>query len=177
MALAVCMLLDPRAEAAVRRLWVRLEERGITSLASHTHGRHVPHLSLAVLRRWDVDEVRAALDGLPEGKPVDLHFDGIGTFRRGRCWLVSAVTADLVTRQERLVDVLRSCGSDLHRNYEPGSWIPHCTIAPRVQLADLGVLAATVYDVLPLRARAERAALIDSGTGQRWLLPRLPCPR
>ncbi|WP_026874408.1 2'-5' RNA ligase family protein [Jiangella gansuensis] len=174
MALAVCLLLDSRADLAVRRLWSRLEERGIASLASHTHGGHVPHVSLAVLRRWDGDEVRAALDTLPQGEAIDLHFDGIGTFRRGRCWLVSAVTADLVTRQERLVDVLRASGADLHRNYEPGSWIPHCTISPRVQLADLGVLAATVYVVLPLRARVERAALIDSGTGQQWPLPHLP---
>jgi hypothetical protein len=31
-----------------------------------------------------------------------------------------------------------------------------------------------VYDVLPLEAVAERAALVDSGTGERWPLPHCP---
>jgi hypothetical protein len=43
-----------------------------------------------------------------------------------------------------------------------------------VQLAALPKVAAVVNDVLPLHAWADRAALIDSGTGQRWLLPHIP---
>jgi hypothetical protein len=45
MALALCLLLDRRSDALVRELWKRLEENGIPTLLSHTHGRHVPHLS------------------------------------------------------------------------------------------------------------------------------------
>jgi hypothetical protein len=40
--------------------------------------------------------------------------------------------------------------------------------APRAPLAKLPVLAATVYDVLPLDARLDRVALIDSATGELW---------
>ncbi|TDD64154.1 2'-5' RNA ligase family protein [Jiangella aurantiaca] len=174
MALAVCLLFDPPAEAAVRRLWNRLEERGIASLGSHTHGRHVPHVSLAVLRRWDLDEVRATVEALPDGGPVQLRFDGMGTFPRGRSWLIAAVGARLAARQERIAAALQAAGADLHRSYTPGSWVPHCTVAPRVPLDALGVLAATVYEVLPLAALADRAALIDSGTGEQWPLPHVP---
>ncbi|SDT71756.1 2'-5' RNA ligase family protein [Jiangella sp. DSM 45060] len=174
MALAVCLLLDARADAAVRRLWRRLDERGIASLGSHTHGRHVPHVSLAVLRRWDLDDVRATVEALPAGGPARLRFDGLGTFPRGRTWLVAAAGAELVARQERLAAALRDTGADLHRHYTPGSWVPHCTVAPRVPLDALQVVAATVYEVLPLPALADRAALIDSGTGERWPLPHLP---
>jgi hypothetical protein len=42
------------------------------------------------------------------------------------------------------------------------------------RLEQLPVVAATVYDVLPLPARAAHTALIDSATGQRWPLPNLP---
>ena len=35
----------------------------------------------------------------------------------------------------------------------PGAWLPHCSLAPRAPLAQLPVLAAAVYDVLPLHAR------------------------
>jgi hypothetical protein len=50
MALAVCLLFDRRTDRILRGLWDRLEDLGVPTLKSHTHGRHVPHLSLAVLR-------------------------------------------------------------------------------------------------------------------------------
>jgi hypothetical protein len=40
MALAVCLLFDRRTDRALRALWHRLEELGVPTLASHTHGRH-----------------------------------------------------------------------------------------------------------------------------------------
>src|SRR6476469_10725910 len=82
-ALAVCLLFDARSDQALRRLWVRLEDGGVGSLLSHTHGRHVPHLSYAVLRQWDLAAVAAAVEQLGDGEPVDLSFDGVGLFRRG----------------------------------------------------------------------------------------------
>jgi hypothetical protein len=63
MALAVCWLFDRRSERILRGLWDRLEELGVPTLKSHTHGRHVPHLSLAVLREWDHDKVSKAAEG------------------------------------------------------------------------------------------------------------------
>lgn len=134
MALAVCLLFDGPAERRLRALWARLEELGVPALGSHTHGRHVPHLSYAVLRDWDLEPVREAIEALPDGGPIELRFDALGTFRRGRAWLVPATTGDLATRQERVVDALRGTGMELHRHYAPGFWIPHCTLAPRVGL-------------------------------------------
>ena len=174
MALAVCWLFDRRSDRLFRNLWARLEDLGVPTLQSHTHGRHVPHLSLAVLREWRPDAVAKAVEALPDGGPVSLYFDALGTFRRGRAWLVPAVTADVLARQERTVSAVVETGADLHRHYQPGVWVPHCTLAPRVPLAALPALAAAVYDVLPLQVEANRAALIDSGTGQQWLLDQMP---
>ena len=80
MALAVCLLFDARGERAIRALWDQLETLGVPSLRSQTHGRHVPHLSYAVLRSWDLARVTAALSGLEAGEPLDVSFDGIGLF-------------------------------------------------------------------------------------------------
>lgn len=174
MALAVCLLFDGRTEDAVRKLWARLEEAGVPSMSSHTHGRHVPHLSYAVLRNWNLEEVRRPLEAL-DGEPVPLRFDAVATFRRGRCWLAPAVTADLLTRKERVTDTLaRLPDADLHKHYGPGVWLPHCSIAPRVRLADLPVVTAIANDVLPLTGVADRAALVDSSTGERWTLSTIP---
>lgn len=105
---------------------------------------------------------------------MTLHFDAIGMFRRGRCWLVPAVTSDIAARQERVVQAVESTGADLHKHYNPGVWVPHCTLAPRTRLEELPRLAAAVYDVLPLTATVETAALVNSSTGELRLLPHVP---
>jgi 2'-5' RNA ligase len=173
-ALAVCLLFDRRSERAVRALWDRLEERGVPSLRSHTHGRHLPHVSYAVLRRWDQAAVTDALAGIDGGEPVELSFDGIGLFRRGRTWLVAGVSADFVARQERVVQAVTATGAELHKHYRPGIWLPHCSLAPRATLAQLPNVAAAVFDVLPLRGRLDHAALINSATGEVCPLASLP---
>ena len=174
MALAVCMLFDPHTDRALRGLWDRLEERGVPSLRSHTHGLHRPHVSYVVLLRWDLDAVLDAVAALPGHEPYEMVFDAVGTFRRGRVCLIPAVPADLVARQQAVVGAVAGTGAVVHEHYQVGSWLPHCSIAPRARLERLPVVAATVYDVLPLPARAVQAALIDSATGQRWPLPNLP---
>jgi len=131
------LLFDRRSERAVRALWDRLEELGVGSLRSHTHGRHLPHVSYAVLRRWDDEAVAGALAGIDSGDPVELSFDGIGLFRRGRTWLVAGVSADFVARQQRVVEAVTATGAELHKHYRPGIWLPHCSLAPRVTLAQL----------------------------------------
>ena len=174
MALAVCLLFDRRSERAVRALWDRVEEQGVGSLRSHTHGRHVPHVSYAVLRCWDQAAVHEALAGLDGGEPVELSFDGVGLFRRGRTWLLAGVSADFVARQERVVEAVTAAGADLHKHYRPGVWLPHCSLAPRATLAQLPGVVAAVMDVLPLRARLDRAALVNSATGEISPLAELP---
>jgi 2'-5' RNA ligase len=172
-ALAVCLLLDDSADAVVRRLWGRLEGSGIATLQSHTHGNHVPHVSYASLRSYQLDAVMAALTRLPEAPPMRLHFDALGTFRRSRCWLAPAVTLDLATRQQAVVSAVRGTGADLHRHYRPGEWVPHLTLAPRLHLDELPTVAKIVYDVLPVTAEVSQAALVDTSTGERWRLRHL----
>lgn len=174
MALAVCLLFDRRSERALRALWDRIEEHGVSSLRSHTHRRHVPHVSYAVLRSWDQAAVAAALNHLDGGSPVELSFDGVGVFRRGRAWLVAGVSADFVIRQQRVVEAVTATGAGLHKHYRPGTWLPHCSLAPRATLAQLPLVAAAVFDVVPLLATLDRAALVNSATGEIFPLPRLP---
>ena len=173
MALAVCLLLDPPVDATVRRLWTRMEEAGVPSLATHTHGRHVPHLSYASLRSWDLDAVAAALGALADRPPLPLRLDALGIFRRSRCWLAPALSVDLAPRQQAVVEAVTATGADLHRHYRPGDWVPHVTLAPRLRLQHLPAVAQLVNDVLPVTGTASRAALVDTATGRRVPLPHL----
>ena len=173
MALAVCLLLDPPVDAAVRRLWARMEEAGVPSLATHTHGRHVPHLTYASLRAWDLDAVAAAVGALAERPPLRLRLDALGIFRRSRCWLAPALSVDLAARQQAVVEAVTATGADLHRHYRPGDWVPHVTLAPRLRLHDLPAVARLVNDVLPVTGTASHAALVDTATGRRVPVPHL----
>jgi hypothetical protein len=170
-ALAVCLLFDRRSERLVRELWDRLESQGVRTLASHTHGRHLPHLSYAVLRSWDLALVQSALAGVPTGDPVTLHCHGTLTFPRGRAALAPAVTAGLAAAQERVVTAVTDTGADLHRNYRPGWWVPHIAVATRAQGPAMATVVKTIADTLPLALHADRAALVDSSTGHTWPLP------
>ncbi len=174
MALAVCLLFDARTQSDVRGLWARLEAQGVGTLQSHTHGRHHPHLSYAVLRSWDLARVEQALADLGDAGPFAMSCHGALAFPRGRVALAPAVTADLARRQEQVVTAVLGCGADLHRNYRPGSWVPHVSVATRAQGAQLPTAVRAIADVLPLTLRVDRAALVDSATGETRLLARLP---
>jgi hypothetical protein len=174
MALGVCLLFDVRAERLLRNLWNRLEDEGIRTLRSHTHRRHHPHLSYVVLLRWELVDVRSAVEARPDGGPFELTFDAVASFPRGRTGLVPTMTPDLLNRQRAVVDSVRATGALIHQHYETGRWLPHCSIAPRVRLDQLPSVAAAVHDILPLTVRIDRAALIESATGELWPLAVVP---
>jgi 2'-5' RNA ligase len=173
-ALAVCLLFDTRSDLRVRELWARLEAAGVPTLATHTHGRHHPHLSYAVLRDWDLERVHETLCALPAAEPFTMSFHGTLAFPRGRAALAPAIAADVSLRQWRIVTALEATGADLHRHYEAGQWVPHVSVATRAQGAQLATVVKAIADVLPLTVRVDRAALIDSATGQTWRLPHIP---
>jgi 2'-5' RNA ligase len=137
----------------------------VRTLASHTHGRHVPHLTLASLMSYDLEAVRTACAALPAPAETAVRFDALGMFPRSRCWLVPAVESELVGRQQEAVAAVTETGADLHRSYQPGSWVPHLTLAPRLGLEQLPTLARHAFEILPLSATLTRTALVDTTTG------------
>lgn len=174
MALAVCLLFDRRGDALVRALWARLEAAGIGTLQTHTHGRHHPHLSYAVLLEWDLDAVAEALSGLPDEGAFPLSCQGTMSFPRGRTSLAAALAPAVFARQRRVVEALRETGAIVHRHYDPGHWLPHVTLAGGVRAGELSTVVTAVSDSVPLVLTAERAALIDTLDGHVRHLPLVP---
>jgi len=171
-ALGVVLLFDDQAERSLVALWQRLELLGVPTLATQTHGRHVPHLTYSVLAPAVTETaVLEALERLPRHGPTPLPLHGLGTFPGGIAWLAPAPTADLAARQAGVVAALTEAGLAVHPHYRPGTWVPHCTISTQARLQHLTALTDTCHAVLPLAATATRAALIDTGTGRRWPLP------
>ena len=109
----------------------------------------------------------------PVQHPQQVLLDALGMIRRSRCWLGLAPTAAIVERQQAVVEAVRSVGAQVHRSYEPGAWVPHLTLAPRLHLEQLPVVARHVFEVLPVEGTIERAALVDTTTGAVHPLPHL----
>src|SRR5690606_27988808 len=78
---------DSRASRRVRALWDALESAGVPSLRDLTHGRHRPHLSLAVADRLDPVAVVDALAGMPACPPLPVSLDYVGQFVGRVLWL------------------------------------------------------------------------------------------
>lgn len=174
MALAICLLFDPPSDRVVRDLWSRLETAGVHTMATHTHGHHHPHLSYAVLRSWDLSRVQATLAGLSDAGPFTMSFHGTLAFPRGRAALAPAISADLARRQQQVVSAVVETGADLHRNYRPGGWVPHVSVATSAPGARLATVVTAIADILPLTLNVDRAALVDSSTGETWPLAHIP---
>jgi len=167
-ALSVCLLLDERADRSVRALWQRLEDAGVGSLLTHTHGRHRPHLTLASLLGATPGTLPDLLRGLAtcrDAEPLTLRFDALGIFRRSRCWLVPEASRTLLDRQEQVAAIAASTDAMLHRNYAAGAWTPHLTLAPRLRLDRLSVVARLAFDILPVDATLGPVVVIDTTTG------------
>lgn len=173
-ALAVCALFDAAGERLIRGLWARLEDAGIGSLASHTHGHHHPHLSYAVLREWELDRVLDTLGRLPDGRRFHANAQGTVVFPRGRVALAVAVPAEVALRHDKVTSALMATGAQLHRNYRPTSWIPHVSVATRTPGSLLPVAVTAISDMLPVTLTVAGAALVDTATGETWPLPGIP---
>lgn len=171
MALAVCLLFDSAGDRLVRQLWARLEVQGVATLLTHTHRLHRPHLSLAVLRSWDLDGVIRALEPVPFVDALHLSLPGIVAFTRGRASLAAGVNADLARRQQAVAEAVETSGADLHHHYEPGRWVPHVSLATGGSASQLPVISTVVNDALPLTISIASGALIDSGSGRTWPVP------
>lgn len=174
MALAVCWLFDGPGERFIRGLWRRLEDNGIPTPLTHTHGRHWPHLSLAVVRDWEFDAVQERLAQLPEAPPPQLMLPGTLAFTGGRAAIAVAVTADIALRQQQVVDAVAAAGADLHHHYLSGRWLPHISMTTGGTADRLPLVSVLVNDALPIELHVASAALIDSGIGQLWPLAKLP---
>ena len=73
-----------------------------------------------------------------------------------------------------MVTALTETGADLHRHYLPGDWVPHVSVATHARGMQLPAVVRMVSDVVPFMLRVDRAALVDSLTGQVWPLPHVP---
>lgn len=164
---ALEFFFDDEADRAVRALWDRLERAGVPSLATRTHRRHRPHVSIAIagsIAPATRDALRADLARLAIPR---LWLSTLGAFSSADpvLMLAAVVDTELLAVHSAVHDVLAGRVRQPSAYYLPGSWIPHCTLAQGIDPPQIAAGFATLYPVDPIRATVTEVAIIDTHTG------------
>ena len=165
MVAALELYLDVDATRRIRTLWRALEAEGIPTLASLLNDKHRPHVSLAAARTLDPATVVEALDGLPVGRGLTLDLDFVGQFVGRVLWLGVTPTAELLAHHAEVHARLAAAGVETWELYQPGRWVPHCTVSMRVPNPQMGPAIRRCLEMLPLRATVVGAGVTDHANG------------
>jgi 2'-5' RNA ligase len=91
-----------------------------------------PHISLAGYERVDAQILAPILEQLAlRTPPLPIRLDAIGVFptTQGVVYLAPVVTSRLLHLHADFSAQAARVGHIAHAYYQPGGWIPHCTIA------------------------------------------------
>lgn len=159
------LLFDPTTEAAIQGLWARLEGAGVPTLASWTHRRHRPHISLSVAERIDTGQLQDARDCLA-ATHLDVTLDALAVFPRpGILYLSVVPTLALLRLHEQVHTALRESMIAPWEGYSVGAWMPHCTLAQDLTRAQLMRGIDLLHEQLVVTAHVDSADLLDTSTG------------
>lgn len=174
---ALEMFFDEEADTAVRQLWGRLSGSGLASLATRTHGRHRPHVSLTIMPSLpdvDVESVAAAVAASVGELPSPLNLAWLGTFAGsgGVLFLGAVVTTPLLRLHVEVCSVLHAREVQQLPYYLPGAWVPHCTLAQDLAPVELASALQLLADFEPVDAVVSDAGITDITTGEVTFLTR-----
>jgi 2'-5' RNA ligase len=166
MAQALELLFDPSTEAAIKDLWARLETAGVPSLASRTHRRHRPHISLSVAEQIKTDQLQGACERLA-ATHLDVTLYSPAVFpRRGVLYLTVVPTPALLRLHDQVHAALRHSMVSPRELYAVGAWIPHCTLAQELTRAQITRGIDLLHEQPVITAHVSSAGLLDTATGE-----------
>jgi len=154
------LTLDSESAAVVRRVWRELADAGIEYMA--TSGV-APHVSLGIWESLDLARAEADLTRFAaETSPVRMSFASVGLFPGVAVFLAPAVTTDLLELHAGFHRRFARLGAAPWTHYQPGAWVPHCTLATDLgpdRFGDALAIAARVP--LPLEAVLVEVGIVE----------------
>ncbi|WP_179474965.1 2'-5' RNA ligase family protein [Mycolicibacterium vinylchloridicum] len=139
MAHSIELLLDQRAETAIRQMWRELADAGLPSQLSVTSHTNRPHITLVAAERIapDIDE---ELSWLAAELPRPAVLGAPLVFGGGRLTLARLVipSDSLLAAHEQVYDDCLPFASNVFAHSAPGRWTPHVTLGRRFTPAQIG---------------------------------------
>ena len=139
MAHSIELLLDDRADAAVRERWRALDEADLPSQQRVRSDTNRPHITLIAAERIspDVDAGLAELDDL---FPLPATLGAPVVFGGGRLTLARLVIPSeaVLALHRRIYDLCQPYVWNLFPHSAPGHWTPHVTLGRRFTPPQIG---------------------------------------
>ena len=170
---ALELFFDPATEAAIKDVWAQLEAAGVPSLASRTHRRHRPHISLTVaelIKTHDLDETHERL----AATHLDVTLYSPAVFpRAGVLYLSIMPTLELLRLHEEMHVTMRDSMVAPLDLYSVGAWMPHCPLAQDLTRRQLMRGIDLLHEQPPVAAHVHNAGIFDTATGDVFLVATL----
>ncbi|GAA3834676.1 hypothetical protein GCM10022242_39650 [Nocardioides panacisoli] len=163
--------LDQGSEDRVRAVWASIEARGVESLGSVRGTTYRPHVSLAAFEKADEQRLAVALPpvvGRYVGMPLTLATLGLFLSPSTVAFLGVTPTARLLDLHRGVHAALDGLVSGSRQLYEPGTFVPHCTLAMGFD-DPATVVEAIDADRIPIHAAVHEVHLVDTSTGRSRL--------
>jgi 2'-5' RNA ligase len=162
MAYGIGLVFDPRTEAHIKEVWCQLERQRFTTPLARPGC--VPHVSLILSETLRVDDLARDLEGLDEfSRGLEVRFSHIGVFTEPELVLFYGLTPThrLLRVHNELARVYRRWSPAIMARTQPGVWVPHCTLATRVDAGRLSeAMAAAATWTLPWVATSVQLAMV-----------------
>ena len=176
MAYGIGLIFDPQTEAHIKAVWDRLTRHGFTTPLARPGC--LPHVSLLLSETLRVDDLARALEGLGAlPRRLTVRFSHVGVFTEPELVLYYGLTPTtrLLHLHAAVARLYRRWSAAITARTQSGVWVPHCTLATRVdarRFSDAIAAAATL--TLPWVATQVRLAIVQFDQGRVDLLRVFP---
>ncbi len=176
MAYGIGLIFDPHTEAHIREVWGRLASQGFTTPLAPPGC--LPHVSLILSEALRVDALARDLEGLGHfpGR-LAVRFSHVGVFTEPELVLFYALTPTerLLRAHADVARIYRRWSTAIIERTQSGVWVPHCTLATRLDVGHLSdAIAAAATLTLPWVATQVRLAMAEFDQGRVELLRVFP---
>jgi 2'-5' RNA ligase len=157
-------------------MWGNLEARGLRSMATTTHGRHRPHVSLAVAEDMSPVHADVAAQPLRDANDLALRLGSVAVFpgRQGVLYLSVVPTMRLLSLHREIHARLLGAGVESLRHYLPDVWVPHCTLAQGLTRDEIPVAVRAVQRLRLIAGDAASVGMVDTDSGDITVIADLP---
>jgi hypothetical protein len=129
---ALELLPDDAGRDVVRRDWQALRDAGLPSQLDHRGATNSPHVTVLAAPALDTDDERRAADLLAPLLPAPARASGIALLGGNRVSVVRVLDVP-----DALVGAVLDLRSQV-RDVQHLGWLPHVTLARRIDRADVG---------------------------------------
>jgi 2'-5' RNA ligase len=162
MAYGIGLVFDRQAEARIREVWHELARQGFATPLGRPGC--LPHVSLILSETLRVDDLARDIEGLGlSPRQLGVRFSYVGVFTEPETVLFYGLTpTDGLLRLHADVErAYRRWSSALMVRTQSGVWVPHCTLAGRVDAGRVSeAIAAAATLTLPWEANEVRLAIV-----------------